>query len=326
VSAGLDFQDIVVDYPRRHDTSVRAVAGVSLEIARGEIVGLVGESGCGKSTLALTAVGLLSPAAGRVLYRGKPVSRLHRRTRPREELRLQMVFQDPFTSLNPRRPIGRQITDALVDLPRKARETRAGELLELVGLPDAIARRYPHEFSGGQRQRIAIARALSVDPDVIIADEPVASLDASSQAQIANLLADLCRDRNVGLLFISHDLLIVNQIADRIAVMYLGCIVETGPTEDLWNEPLHPYTKALIQAVPLPDQRRRIPTTLPGEVPDPARPPEGCRLRPRCPEVFAPCLQEPGLRPVGHDRAVACWLHNEPAQSPESGRPVQRPE
>jgi oligopeptide/dipeptide ABC transporter ATP-binding protein len=227
-------------------------------------------------------------------------------------VRLQMVFQNPFSSLNPRRKVGEQIGEALLVLGvarRSQRAARVGELLDQVGLPARAARGYPHEFSGGQRQRIAIARALAARPSVIVLDEPLASLDASAQAQLANLLTALARELELGLLLISHDLAIVRHVADTVAVMYLGRIAETAPTSALWELPLHPYTEALIGAVPHADGAGTLPTALPGEVPDPSRPPTGCRFHPRCPYRFEPCdTEEPALVELAPGRSAACWL------------------
>jgi peptide/nickel transport system ATP-binding protein len=309
----LAIRDLDVVYERRGRAAVRAVVGASLSVERGEIVGLVGESGCGKSTLARAAVGLVAPAAGTIELEGRPIHPLTRRARSREDARLQMVFQNPYASLNPRRRVGSQIADALAILglaERRGREARARELLERVGLPAEAALRFPHEFSGGQRQRIAIARALAADPSVLVLDEPLSSLDASAQAQIANLLVGLARELGLGLLLISHDLAIVRHVADTVAVMYLGRIVETAPTAELWARPLHPYTEALIGAVPHADGAGTLPEALPGEVPDPSRPPAGCRFHPRCPYALpASYEEEPPLVEVLPGRFAACWLH-----------------
>jgi peptide/nickel transport system ATP-binding protein len=306
--SALELRDVVVEY----EGEVRAVAGASLEVDRGRIVGLVGESGCGKSTLARAAVGMVAATAGTVRFEGSDVRPLTRRARPRDLARLQMVFQNPFSSLNPRRRVGEQIAEPLTTLglaPRGQRAGRVGELLEQVGLPPAAARGYPHQFSGGQRQRIAIARALAASPSVIILDEPLASLDASAQAQVANLLVRLAGELELGLLLISHDLAIVRHVAHTVAVMYLGQIVERAPTDELWAQPLHPYTEALIGAVPRADGEGTLPEALPGEVPDPARPPSGCRFHPRCPYTPERALsEEPPLEPVAPGRSVACWL------------------
>jgi len=310
--SALELRDVVVDYERRGGGLVRAVAGASLDVDRGRVVGLVGESGCGKSTLARAAVGLVATTGGSVVFEGAPVSTLTRRARPRSLVRLQLVFQNPYSSLNPRRTIGSQIGDGVDASSRAARTARVKELCELVGLPAAAATRFPHEFSGGQRQRVAIARALAAKPSVIVLDEPLASLDASAQAQLANLLRALSRELGLGLLLISHDLAIVRHVADTVSVMYLGTMVETGPTLPLWTSPAHPYSEALIAAVPRPDGRGFLPESLPGEVPDPARPPSGCRFHPRCPYAFDRCrTEEPALVTLADGRAAACWLQAE---------------
>lgn len=322
----LELRDVVVDYERRDGVLVRAVAGASLSIERGRIVGLVGESGCGKSSLARAAVGLVRPTAGTVLFEGRQVTPLGRGARQRELVRLQLVFQNPYASLNPRRKVGSQLTDALVALdllPRRDRAQRARELCELVGLPAAAVDRFPHEFSGGQRQRIAIARALAAEPSVIVLDEPLASLDASAQAQLANLLARLSRELDLSLLLISHDLAIVRHVADEVSVMYLGVMVETGPTQPLWRLPLHPYSEALIRAVPHPDGSGLLPEALPGEVPDPSRPPRGCRFHPRCLYAFDRCREEtPPLVSLSQSRVAACWLQPEGAEPRPPGERV----
>src|SRR5436190_2161250 len=319
----LELRELEVEYTRPGRPPVRAVAGASLAVEAGQVVGLVGETGCGKSTLARAAVGLLKPTAGSVWFEGSQVRPIGRRARSRTDARLQMVFQNPFSSLNPRRRVGDQIADPMAILgvvPATGRRERVSELLEQVGLPAAAARRFPHQYSGGQRQRIAIARALAAEPSVIVLDEPLSSLDASAQAQVANLLQSLARELHVGLLLISHDLAIVRHIADVVAVMYLGLVVETAPTRRLWEAPLHPYTEALIEAIPRADGKGWLPEALPGEVPDPARPPAGCRVHPLCPYVFDRCRTEPPpLIPVALARHAACWLHepggSEPAPS-----------
>ncbi len=299
--SALELHDVVVDYGR-----VRAVAGASLSVDRGRIVGLVGESGCGKSTLARAAVGLVGASAGTVTFEGEAVTLLTRRARPASLVRLQLVFQNPYSSLNPRRTVGSQIADGIRG---RARGARVQELLDVVGLASNAASRFPHEFSGGQRQRVAIARALAADPSVIVLDEPLASLDASAQAQLANLLTSLSRELGLGLLLISHDLAIVRHVADEVSVMYLGRMVETGETLPVWRQPAHPYSEALIGAVPRPDGRGVLPDSLPGEVPDPANPPTGCRFHPRCPYAFDRCPRdEPPLLAVDGGRAAACWL------------------
>jgi oligopeptide/dipeptide ABC transporter ATP-binding protein len=308
----IEVEDLEVVYERRDRAPLRAVAGASLSVSRGQILGLVGESGCGKSTLARAVVGLERPAAGQVRFEGQAVSPLGRRARPAAQIGLQMVFQNPFSSLNPRRTIGAQLADALAVARRDG--ARAGrsvdDLLDQVGLPDSAARRYAHQLSGGQRQRVAIARALAAEPSAIVLDEPLSSLDASAQAQIANLLARLSRELDLALLLISHDLAIVNHIADAVAVMYLGRIVETVDSRELWTRPAHPYTEALIGAIPVPDGSRTLPVALAGEVPDPSAPPSGCRFHPRCPYAMDRCRSDdPPPLPLGPGRTAACWLH-----------------
>ncbi len=310
----LELREVEVTYRRAGGTALRAVAGASLTVDAGQIVGLVGETGCGKSTLARAAVGLVRPSAGSVWFEGRKLEALRRRARSRSDARLQMVFQNPFSSLNPRRRVGDQIADPMAILglvPASRRRERVTELLEQVGLGAAAAQRYPHQYSGGQRQRIAIARALAAEPSVIVLDEPLSSLDASAQAQVANLLGKLARELKVGLLLISHDLAIVRHIADVVAVMYLGLVVEVAPTRRLWPAPMHPYTEALIHAIPRADGAGLLPEALAGEVPDPARPPGGCRFHPRCPYAFDRCEHEPpGLREMQGGRQVSCWLHS----------------
>ena len=317
----LEVRDLDVVY-RRQGVDVHAVVGASLSLERGRITGLVGESGCGKSSLARAVVGLVKPAAGEIVFDGTTLTSLRRGARPAHETRLQMVFQNPYSSLNPRRTVGSQIGDGLRFRGEKdagARRTRVGELLEQVGMAAGAAGRFPHQFSGGQRQRIAIARALAADPSVIVLDEPLSSLDASAQAQVANLLVSLARELDLALLLISHDLAIVRHIADSVSVMYLGTIVEEGPTRDVWAAPKHPYTEALIAAIPAADGAGTLPEALPGEVPDPSSPPSGCRFHPRCPHFFERCPgEEPPLYPVGPARAAACFLRDPlgPAREP----------
>ena len=320
--SALEVNELAVEYAQRGGPPVKAVVDATLAVASGEIVGLVGESGCGKSTLARAAVGLVAPSGGSIVFDGRELAPLGRRARSRHDVRLQMVFQNPYASLNPRRRVGRQIADSLATLglgSRGDRRRRVEELLEQVGLSESAASRYPHQFSGGQRQRIAIARALAAEPSVLVLDEPLSSLDASAQAQIANLLVRLARELGLGLLLISHDLGIVRQVADRVCVMYLGEIVESGPTEELWTRPIHPYTEALIRAIPHADGAGFMPEALPGEVPDPARPPQGCRFHPRCPLAFDRCSTEhPQLEAVAAGRLSACWLSRErAAQAPD---------
>jgi peptide/nickel transport system ATP-binding protein len=296
----LTIDDLVVEHRSPGRPVVRAVAGASLQVRPGEVVGLVGESGCGKSTLARAVCGLNPITSGSVSFEGQPVTPLG--LRRRRLTGIQMVFQDPYASLNPRRRVGDQIADGL----RTSGDTSTtpADLLECVGLPRDFAGRHPHEFSGGQRQRIAIARALAARPRLLIGDEPISALDASAQSQVARLMRDLAVESGAGLLFISHDLSVVRLIADRIAVMYLGKIVEVGGTAEVWARPRHPYTEALLAAVPKPDGRGVLPAELPGDVPDPASPPSGCRFHPRCPKVMDVCREKsPDFGPV------ACWLH-----------------
>jgi len=307
----LEIRGLNVDYQRPRMPPVRAVVDVDLDVLPGQVVGLVGESGCGKSTLARAAIGLVPRTSGTVVFHGMEVTTLGNGARPRRLQRIQMVFQDPYASLNPRRKVGRQIADGLRSEvgDDSERQSRVAALLDQVGLGASIAGRYPFEFSGGQRQRIAIARALATDPEIIIADEAVSALDASTQAQVANLLVGLARQRGAGLLFISHDLGIVRHISDTVAVMYLGRIVETGATESVWEHRSHPYTKALIAAVPRHDGSGTLPIPLEGEVPDPSRPPDGCRFHPRCPERIERCFTDgPELESIGAGHDAACWV------------------
>jgi oligopeptide/dipeptide ABC transporter ATP-binding protein len=327
MTAVLELRDVVVDYERRGGERVRAVAGASLTVEAGRISGLVGESGCGKSTLARAAVGLVRTTSGSVVFGGREVAHLGRRGRDRDLARLQLVFQNPFSSLNPRRRIGAQLADPLVTLgllPGPRRAARVRELCELVGLPASAVERYPHEFSGGQRQRIAIARTLAAEPAVIVLDEPLASLDASAQAQLANLLVKLSRDLSLGLLLISHDLAIVRHIADTVSVMYLGMMVEAGDTRAVWELPLHPYSEALIAAIPRADGEGVLPEALPGEVPDPGHPPSGCRFHPRCPYAFERCrAEEPALVALAGGRLAACHLQPKGAEPAPPAERVQ---
>ncbi len=314
----LSIRDLHVTYKAEAGRTVTAVAGVDLDIAAGEIVALVGESGCGKSTLGKAAVGLLAPSRGTVLFAGEQVQPLGRSARRPAERKLQMVFQDPFSSLNPRRRVGDLIAEGGRVASQAGEAAMAvGECLERVGLPAAAATRFPHQFSGGQRQRIAIARALAARPRCIVADEPISALDASAQASVANLMRDLVRDLNMGLLFISHDLAIVRTIADVTAVMYLGRIAERGPSDRVWHSPVHPYTEALISAIPRPDGRGVMPGDLPGEVPDPAAPPPGCRFHPRCPAAIAKCKQvEPDHTHFTDAHSAACLVAAEQSVAP----------
>jgi len=315
----LELKDVRTHFPihegfviRRQTGTVKAVDGVSLSVQRGEVLGLVGESGCGKSTLARTIMQLVPTTGGTVVLEGKNLT-----AGSTDEIRavrhdLQMVFQDPFASLNPRMTVFATLAEPLLVHGRCTAAEATGhvaELMQLVGLAPRFMQKYPHEFSGGQRQRIAIARALALRPKVIIADEPVSALDVSIQAQILNLLSQLTRKMNLSLLFIAHDLSVVKHISDRVAVMYLGKIVEIGRAVDVIEHPRHPYTRALVSAIPVPNpeiERTRQRIVLPGDPPSPINPPAGCAFHPRCPHAVEKCRAAvPALRPDDR-REVAC--------------------
>ena len=292
---------------------VRAVDGVSLSIREGETLGLVGESGCGKTTAGRSILRLIEPTEGRIKFDGTDVRALSRKGLRAIRRQMQIIFQDPYSSLNPRMTVGGMLSEALKihKLARgRALRPRIAELLDTVGLRPDYARRYPHEFSGGQRQRIGIARALAVNPRFIVLDEPVSALDVSIQAQIINLLQDLQARLGLTYLFVAHDLSVVRHISDRVAVMYLGRIVEIADSKQLYTNPQHPYTMALLSAVPVPDPRRkRSRTVLSGDVPSPANVPSGCPFHPRCPEKEEACSRVvPDLLEVESDHGVACIL------------------
>ena len=303
----------------RHVGDIKAVDDVSLTIRRGETLGLVGESGCGKSTVGRTILRLYEPTAGRIVFDGKDITTMSQSDLRPLRRRMQMVFQDPYASLNPRHSVGRIVGEPLRVhglSGKKDTAKRVRELLEIVGLPADAATRYPHEFSGGQRQRIGLARSLALNPDFIVCDEPVSALDVSIQAQIINLLENLQADFELTYLFIAHDLAVVRHISDRIAVMYLGKIVEISNAAELYDDPLHPYTISLLSAVPIPDpavERERATILLPGDLPSPANPPPACRFHTRCPYV-QPTLcrdEEPLLRRLEPDHVVAChWAED----------------
>jgi len=319
-SAFLELENVKTHFPletgllfKRRLGEIRAVDGVTVSLRKGEVLGLVGESGCGKSTLGRTILQLIPPTSGNVVLEGRNLNRLKVRELRRARADFQMIFQDPYASLNPRMTVFDTLAEAILahkKVRRAELRPRVAALMSKVGLLPQMMKKYPHEFSGGQRQRIAIARALAVEPKLIIADEPLSALDVSIQAQILNLLAKIRRDMELTLLFISHDLSVVKHISDRIAVMYLGKIVELGTPDQVLGKPFHPYTKALVSAVPIPDpdrERHRKRLVLPGDPPSPLNPPIGCPFHPRCPYMIEACkAQVPQLVDWGDNHLAAC--------------------
>jgi peptide/nickel transport system ATP-binding protein len=310
----LRVEDMVVEFPiGRSGLKVNAVSSVSVDIKEGETLGLVGESGCGKSTLARAAIQLPPPTAGKVLFEGHDLTKLKGEALRRVRPRMQMIFQDPISSLNPRRKVGDLVGEGLEIWgigDKESRKKKVDEVLDAVGIdPDAARGRRPHEFSGGQCQRISIARAVVTDPKLIICDEPVSALDVSVQAQIINLLADMKARYGLTLVFIAHDLAVVKNVSDVVAVMYLGKLCEFGPPDEMYEKPSHPYTAALLAAIPEPDPdvRPEEREVLSGEIPSPIAPPSGCRFRTRCPKAQDRCAEEePVVREIRPGRFVAC--------------------
>lgn len=319
----LEVENLVKHFPIRKGLlsrtvgNVHAVDGISFTVERHETLGLVGESGCGKSTTGKAILNFIKPTSGKIKLDGKRIDDLSpSRMRPMRR-ELQMIFQDPFSSLNPRQTVGEIVREPLHNfqtLGRQEEKERVVDLLNRVGLPSDAAARYPHEFSGGQRQRIGIARALALNPKLIVCDEPVSALDVSVQAQVVNLLMDLQNELNLSYLFVAHDLAVVEHISHRVAVMYLGKIVELAEKKPLFSNPLHPYTEALLAAVPRPDPRAKSErVVLTGDVPSPINPPKGCRFHTRCPYAFDRCrVEEPQFREVQTGRFAACHLHDKP--------------
>ncbi len=349
-SALIEVRDLVKHFPiksgivlQREVGAVRAVDGISFDVKAGETLGIVGESGCGKSTTARLILRLLDPTSGNISYKGQDIASLGRAELNPIRREMQMIFQDPYSSLNPRMTVGSIIGEPFIihrlERDERARKVKVQELMDLVGLNPEHYNRFPHEFSGGQRQRIGVARALAVNPSVIVADEPVSALDVSIQAQIINLLADLRREFGLTIIFIAHDLSVVRHVCDRIAVMYLGKVMEIAGSDELFAKPCHPYTRALLSAVPVADPvaaKTRKRQVLVGDIPSPTNPPPGCRFHTRCPrahelaaalpigaegarrEVPESCsTQIPELQSVGADHLAACWYPFEAERSPD---------
>jgi oligopeptide transport system ATP-binding protein len=320
----LEVQDLKMYFPitqgiivQRHVGDIKAVDGITFSIKQGETLGLVGESGCGKSTTGRAILQLHRPTAGHVYFKKEDLTQMKGEALRRQRRQMQMIFQDPYASLNPRMTVGNIIGEPLevhnIHSRRAERRERVQELLRVVGLNPYFVNRYPHEFSGGQRQRIGVARALAVNPEFIVCDEPISALDVSIQAQIINMLEDLQAEFGLTYLFIAHDLSVVRHISDRIAVMYLGKLAELADRDELYENPLHPYTQSLLSAVPIPDpvieeKRQRI--ILEGDVPSPANPPKGCNFSTRCPRVMDVCHEvDPDFRDLGGDHWTACHLY-----------------
>jgi oligopeptide transport system ATP-binding protein len=339
----LEVRDLKMYFPitrgiviQRQVGAVKAVDGISMTINRGETLGLVGESGCGKSTAGRAILQLYKPTSGEVIFEGRDLTKLNGAEMRRTRRDVQMIFQDPYASLNPRMTVGDIIAEPIevhkLRQGKKATRERVQELLQVVGLNPYFINRYPHEFSGGQRQRIGIARALAVEPDFVVCDEPVSALDVSIQAQVINLLEDLQDQLGLTYLFIAHGLSVVKHISDRVAVMYLGKIVELADSEELYRQPLHPYTQALLSAVPIPDpqvERKRQRIILQGDVPSPINPPPGCRFHTRCPIAIDICrVEEPAFVDYGGGHFAACHRAREvnellPNQAAETDVPVK---
>ncbi len=295
---------------------VKAVDDVSFSIKRGTTMGLVGESGCGKSTTGRTILGLFEKTSGSIVFNGEDISHLSHKRSKELRTKMQIVFQDPYSSLSPRLPVGEIIGEAVKEhklVPKDEYDDYISDIMQKCGLHDYYKDRYPHEFSGGQRQRICIARALALNPEFIVCDEPVSALDVSIQAQIINLFKELQDTMNLTYLFISHDLSVVEHISDTVGVMYLGGLVETGETKDIFDNPLHPYTKALFSAIPVPDPDTKINRILlEGDIPSPANPPKGCKFHTRCKECMAICKEQaPAAKDMGNGHIVRCHLYND---------------
>lgn len=319
----LTVKDLEVHFPYKESyfslkkKYVYAVDGVSFVLKKGETLGVVGESGCGKTTLGMAIINLVAPTAGSVFYKDRDITNIYQyplKERMDFQKKIQIIFQDPYSSLNPKMTLNRIIGDPLKihSIPKKEREARIADILTRVDLTPEHGHRFPHQFSGGQRQRIGIARALALQPDIIIGDEPVSALDVSIQAQVINLLIRLQKEFNLSYIFIAHDLAVIEHISDRIAVMYLGKIVELAEAKEIYQNPKHPYTKALLSAIPIPNPKKKAARIiLEGDVPGPRNPPSGCSFHPRCPSRFTGCDETaPPLQEVGKSHFTACHLYD----------------